>query len=129
MYAIVDIETTGSYAANNGITELAIVLFDGNKIIDRFETLINPGSPIPHFVQVLTGISPDMVKDAPRFCEVAAKVYDILKDTVFVAHHVNFDYSFIKHQLSVEGYELDTRKLCTVRIELGKLFPVFRVIV
>src|SRR5450631_1650081 len=116
MFAIVDIETTGSYAANNGITELAIVLFDGNKIIDRFETLINPESPIPHFVQVLTGITPEMVKDAPLFSEVAAKVYDMLKDAVFVAHHVNFDYSFIKHQLSIEGYALDTPKLCTVRM-------------
>ena len=59
MYAIVDIETTGSYAANNGITELAIVLHDGNKIVDRFETLINPPVPIPQYIQVLTGIHPE----------------------------------------------------------------------
>jgi DNA polymerase III subunit epsilon len=122
MYAIVDIETTGSYAANNGITELAIVLFDGNKITDRFETLINPQSPIPHFIQILTGINPEMVKDAPLFSEIAARIYVMLKDAVFVAHHVNFDYSFIKHQLSVEGYDLDTKKLCTVRMS-RKIFP------
>ncbi len=73
MYAIVDIETTGSYAANNGITELAIVLHDGNKITDRFETLINPGTPIPHYVQVLTGIRPDMLEHAPVFADVAAQ--------------------------------------------------------
>jgi DNA polymerase III subunit epsilon len=122
MYAIVDIETTGSYAANNGITELAIVLYDGNKITGRFETLINPQSPIPHFVQVLTGITPEMVEGAPLFSEVASKVYEMLKNAVFVAHHVNFDYSFIKHQLSVEGYELDTPKLCTVRMS-RKIMP------
>jgi DNA polymerase-3 subunit epsilon len=122
MYAIVDIETTGSYAANNGITELAIVLHDGNKIVDRFETLVNPQSPIPRYVQVLTGIHPDMLKDAPVFSEVAARVHGMLKDAVFVAHHVNFDYSFVKHQLETSGFELDTQKLCTVRLS-RKVFP------
>jgi DNA polymerase-3 subunit epsilon len=57
MYAIVDIETTGGYAANNGITELAIVLHDGKKEIKRFETLVNPQFKIPHYIQSLTGIS------------------------------------------------------------------------
>jgi DNA polymerase III subunit epsilon len=122
MYAIVDIETTGSYAANNGITELAIVLHDGNKITDRFETLVNPGTPIPHYVQVLTGIRPDMLEGAPVFPEVAARVHEMLKDAIFVAHHVNFDYSFIKYQLEACGYELDVKKLCTVRLS-RKIFP------
>ena len=122
MYAIVDIETTGSYAANNGITELAIVLHDGNKIIERFETLINPQAPIPAFVQVLTGIRPEMLVDAPIFEEVAARVYELLKGAVFVAHQVNFDYSFIKHQLAAAGFELDTKKLCTIRLS-RKIFP------
>jgi DNA polymerase-3 subunit epsilon len=122
MYAIVDIETTGGYAANNGITELAIVLHDGNKITDRYETLINPLVPIPRYIQVLTGIHPDMLKDAPVFSEVAAHVFGLLKNAIFVAHHVNFDYSFIKHQLESCGYELDTKKLCTVRLS-RKVFP------
>ena len=97
MYAIVDIETTGSYAANNGITELAIVLHDGNMITDRYETLINPLVPIPRYIQVLTGIHSDMLNDAPVFSDVAARVFELLKDAIFVAHHVNFDYSFIKY--------------------------------
>jgi DNA polymerase III subunit epsilon len=122
MYAIVDIETTGSYAANNGITELAIVLHDGNKITGRFETLINPLAPIPRYVQALTGINPDMLKDAPVFSEIASRVYEMLKDAVFVAHHVNFDYSFVRHQLEACGYELNTHKLCTVRLS-RKVFP------
>ena len=122
MYAIVDIETTGSYAANNGITELAIVLHDGNKIVERFETLINPLVPIPQYVQVLTGIHPGMLVDAPLFSEVAGRVHGMLRDAVFVAHHVNFDYSFIKHQLETCGLELDTKKLCTVRLS-RKVFP------
>jgi DNA polymerase III subunit epsilon len=122
MYAIVDIETTGGYAANNGITELAIVLHDGNSIIDRFETLINPLLPIPPYVQVLTGINPDMLKNAPVFSDVASRVFEMLKDSIFVAHHVNFDYSFLKHQLETCGFELDTDKLCTVRLS-RKVFP------
>jgi len=122
MYAIVDIETTGSYAANNGITELAIVLHDGNKTIDRFETLINPQVPIPQYIQVLTGINPAMLETAPLFSDIAERVHDMLKDAVFVAHHVNFDYSFVKHQLETCGFELDTKKLCTVRLS-RKVFP------
>ena len=122
MYAIVDIETTGGYAANNGITELAIVLHDGNKILDRFETLINPGKPIPPYIQVLTGIDSAMVAEAPLFSQVASRVYEMLKDAVFVAHHVNFDYSFIRHQLLTCGFDLDTKKLCTVRLS-RKIFP------
>ncbi|HSZ34046.1 MAG TPA: exonuclease domain-containing protein [Puia sp.] len=125
MYAIVDIETTGSYAANNGITELAIVLHDGNKIVDRYETLINPETPIPRYIQVLTGIHPGMLSDAPVFSDVAFRVFELLKDAIFVAHHVNFDYSFVKHQLEQCGFELNTRKLCTVRLS-RKVFPGLR---
>ena len=122
MYAIVDIETTGSYAANNGITELAIVLHDGKMITDRFETLINPLVPIPPYIQALTGIHSGMLHEAPVFSDVAARVHELLKDAIFVAHHVNFDYSFIRHQLECCGYELDTKKLCTVRLS-RKVFP------
>ncbi|MDP4131264.1 MAG: exonuclease domain-containing protein [Bacteroidota bacterium] len=122
MYAIVDIETTGSYAANNGITELAIVLYDGNKIVDRFESLVNPQMPIPRYIQVLTGILPEMLESAPLFGEMADRVYTLLKDAVFVAHNVNFDYSFIKFHLESCGYSLNSKKLCTVRLS-RKLFP------
>lgn len=125
MYAIVDIETTGSYAANNGITELAIVLHDGNKIVDRYETLVNPETPIPRYIQVLTGIHSGMLADAPVFADVAFQVHEMLKDAIFVAHHVNFDYSFVKYQLEQCGFELDSQKLCTVRLS-RKVFPGLR---
>ena len=71
MYAIVDIETTGGYAANNAITEVAIVLHDGKRECKRYETLINPGMAIPTYVQSLTGITDGMVSDAPFFAEIA----------------------------------------------------------
>ena len=105
MYAIVDIETTGGYAANNAITEVAIVLHDGNRELKRYETLVRPGMSIPRYVQALTGISDEMVADAPYFEEIAPFIYEWLKDAVFVAHNVNFDYSFIKNQLKACGLD------------------------
>ena len=116
MFAIVDIETTGGYASANGITEIAIAIHDGNKIIDFFETLINPQLPIPRYIQSLTGISPAMVSQAPLFEEVAPRIFGMLSDKIFVAHNVNFDFSFVKHHLGRVGYHLDCKKLCTVRM-------------
>ena len=78
MYAIVDIETTGSHAGEGGITEICILISDGEKLIDRWESLINPDMPIPPFVQRLTGITDRMVANAPRFSEVAQSVYELL---------------------------------------------------
>lgn len=122
MYAITDIETTGSYAAANGITEISIHIHDGEKVIEKFETLINPGQPIPYYIQSMTGITDKMVASAPRFEEVAEKIYAILHDKIFIAHNVNFDYSFIKSHLKESGFELNSKKLCTVRLS-RKIFP------
>jgi DNA polymerase-3 subunit epsilon len=116
LFAIVDIETTGSYAAGSGITEIAIVIHDGQEILSTYETLINPKRPIPYFIQNLTGITPEMVVNAPTFDEVAGQVYELLQGKIFVAHNVNFDYSFVKHHLERCGYLLDVRKLCTIRM-------------
>ncbi len=116
LYAIVDIETTGSYAAGAGITEIAIVITDGVEILDRWESLINPHRAIPYFIQQLTGITPDMVAGAPSFPEVAEHVHSMLHDKIFVAHNVNFDYSFVNHALEQCGHPLHARKLCTVRL-------------
>ncbi|MES2702772.1 MAG: exonuclease domain-containing protein [Bacteroidota bacterium] len=116
LYAVVDIETTGSYAAGNGITEIAIVIHDGIKVLNFYESLVNPHIPIPYFIQRLTGINDRMVANAPAFEEIAGQVYELLQDKVFVAHNVNFDYSFIKHHLLKAGYDLDSKKLCTVRL-------------
>lgn len=122
MYAIVDIETTGGYASANGITEVAIVLHNGIEVEGKFHTLINPGVPIPRYITSLTGISNEMVYAAPRFEEVAANIYQLLCARIFVAHNVNFDYSFLKHHLQAAGFELNTKKLCTVRMS-RKAFP------
>lgn len=122
LYAVVDIETTGGFASGNAITEISVLVHDGQKIIKRFETLINPEMDIPPYIEALTGISNDMVKDAPRFKDLADELYELLRDKVFVAHNVNFDFSFIKHHLGLSGYELKAQKLCTVRLS-RKLLP------
>lgn len=122
MYAIVDIETTGGYAAANGITEICIHVFDGEKVVETYETLVNPRQPIPYYIQSMTGISNEMVAKAPVFEEVAPRIHALLHDKVFVAHNVNFDYSFVKHQLEEAGFILNTKKLCTVRMS-RKIIP------
>jgi len=122
MYAIVDIETTGGYASNNGITEVAIVLHNGKAIEGRYQTLINPLQKIPVYITALTGINQSMVADAPAFNEVASNIHRLLNDRVFVAHNVNFDYSFLKHHLQAAGLDLNCSKLCTVRLS-RQVFP------
>ncbi len=124
MYAIVDIETTGGYAAAHGITEISIHIFDGNTVIKKFETLINPCQPIPKYIQAMTGITDEMVANAPVFEDVAETVYDLLHDKIFIAHNVNFDYSFVKSHLMAYGYEYNAKRLCTVRLS-RKIFPGF----
>ena len=116
MYAIVDIETTGGYAAANGITEIAVFISDGKKILNRFHTLLNPVYTIPKFVVALTGITNEMVEHERPFSSIADDLFEMLSDKVFVAHNVNFDYSFVKHHLAQSGYELNCKKLCTIRL-------------
>ncbi len=122
MYAIVDIETTGGHANANGITEIAIRIHDGMQVVKRFETLVNPQREIPIYISALTGITDDMVANAPLFKDVAHEVYQLLQGQIFVAHNVNFDYSFLRFHLAQVGLELHCNKLCTVRLS-RKIIP------
>lgn len=121
-FSIVDIETTGGSAKTNGITEIAIIRIEDGKEIDRYETLINPNMLIPHKITMLTGITNEMVEDAPAFHEVAQAIWDRTHDHVFVAHNVNFDYSFIREQFALLGFQWRPKRLCTVRLS-RKLIP------
>ncbi len=116
MYAIVDIETTGGNAARNRIIEIAIFIFDGENVIDEFQTLINPERYIPPYISAFTGISNEMVIDAPTFEEVADRLEELMDGKIFVAHNVNFDYSFIKKEFQSIGRTFRNKKLCTVRL-------------
>ena len=114
-YAIVDIETTGGNASHSRITEIAILIHDGEKVIERWETLINPEKEIPPAIFALTGITNEMVSDAPIFEMISDTVFEMLSNRIFVAHNVNFDYSFIRHELEKSGIKWTAKKLCTVR--------------
>ena len=117
-YSIVDIETNGGIK----ITEISIFIFDGEKVIDEYTTLVDPESYIPPFITNLTGINSAMVSNAPKFYEIAKKVAEITKDTIFVAHSVNFDYNIIQKEFKELGFDFKRKKLCTVRLT-RKLIP------
>ncbi len=121
-YAVVDVETTGTSYKNGKITEIAILIHDGIKIIEEFSTLINPEQKIPYRIQQLTGINDRMVETAPKFFEVAKKIVEITEDCVFVAHNASFDYNFIRQEFKYLGYDFQLEKLCTVKLS-RKLIP------
>ena len=122
MYTVVDIETTGGSSKYNRITEIAMIKFDGEKVVDEFTSLINPEVPIPGFITSLTGIDDDMVAQAPTFAELAGQIEAFTADTVFVAHSVNFDFGFLKKEFEAVGHRFDRKKLCTVRLS-RKIIP------
>ena len=124
-YAIVDLETTGGMARRDKITEIAIVITDGEQILDSYTTLVNPERSIPSEITRITGITNSMVSDAPKFYEVAKDVVEWLEGHIFVAHNVRFDYSFLKEEFARLGYTFSKRQLCTVRLS-RKAFPGLR---
>jgi len=125
IYAIIDIETTGGRAARDKITEVAILLHDGQRVIDTYETLINPERGIPDNITRITNITNEMVAEAPRFYEVAKKIVEMTEGAIFVAHNVRFDYGFIKAEFKRLGFTYTRRQLCTVRLS-RKVFPEIR---
>jgi DNA polymerase-3 subunit epsilon len=122
MYAIVDIETTGGSSRIEKITEIAIIQHDGEKITGEFSTLINPERNIPYYITSLTGITNEMVGDAPRFFEVARTIVELTEGRTIVAHNAKFDYSFIREEFKSLGYNFRRDLLDTVTLS-RKLIP------
>ena len=98
-YTVVDVETTGLSAYRDGITEICCLRVTGGQVVDRFSTLVNPGQPIPMFIQLMTSITDDMVRDAPSFRQVIPEFLEFLGESVLVAHNAPFDLSFINYGL------------------------------
>jgi DNA polymerase-3 subunit epsilon len=96
LYSILDVETTGGKFNEEGITEIAIYRFDGEKIVDQFVSLINPEIPIQPFVQQLTGINDKMLINAPKFYQIAKRILEITENSILVAHNSSFDYRMLK---------------------------------
>ena len=117
-YVVVDIEATGAKMPPNRIMELGAYRVSGGKIVDEFVTLVNPEIPIPRFVITLTGITNDMVKQAPLFAEVAPKWLEFVEDAVLIAHNAPFDTNFINHEISrvYPGHRMINPHLCTVTL-------------
>jgi DNA polymerase-3 subunit epsilon len=122
MYAIVDIETTGGSAHKEKITEIAVYLHDGNEITNEFVSLINPERNIPYFITNLTGITNEMVEDAPKFYEIAKKIIEFTEGRTFVAHNARFDYSFIRQEYKSLGFNFKRNILDTVALS-RKILP------
>ena len=115
VYVVVDIETTGGRAEQHRITEVGMQKVQGGKVIDQWQSLINPQRHIPRSITQLTGIDNAMVANAPRFAEVADEIDAFTQNAVFVAHNVNFDYGFIKAEFTRIDRRFRRAKLCTVQ--------------
>ncbi len=113
--AIVDLETTGSNTEADSITEIGIVFVDEQGQIETWSSLVNPQSLITPFVQSLTGITNEMVQDAPLFCELAQEIYDLLQGRLFIAHNVSFDYGVLSRAFLKEGLIFKSPRLCSVK--------------
>ena len=122
MYAIIDIETTGLSPVNEKITEIAIYLHDGVRITDSYNTLINPERKISPYITRLTGITNEMVEDAPKFWEIAKEIVQYTENRIFVAHNASFDYNFIRSEFKSLGYNFSCNTLCTVKLS-RKIIP------
>jgi len=122
MYAILDIETTGGKYNEEGITEIAIYRFDGQKIVDQFSSLVNPERSIQPFVVNLTGINNEMLRNAPKFYEVAKRIIEITEDCIVVAHNAQFDNRILTTEFDRLGYPFQKETLCTVELA-KKLIP------
>lgn len=119
--AFVDLETTGTTASADRITEVGIILVDGSDI-QEWSCLINPETRISAFIERLTGITNEMVADAPTFAEIAQQVFCMLEGRLFVAHNARFDYGFLKQSFKREGYDFRATTICTVKLS-RRLFP------
>lgn len=122
MFAIIDVETTGFSAAQEKITEIAIILHDGEKEVERFHTLINPERKIPYRITQLTGINNSMVDGAPRFFEIAKQIIQLTEGHIIVGHNVTFDYNFLRAEFKEFNYDFKRETFCTVRTS-RKLLP------
>lgn len=123
-FVVVDLETTGAKTPPCRVTEIGAYRVSQGQIVAEFQTLVNPEMPIPPFIVNLTGISNQMVKDAPRFEEVAPLWLEFAGDAVLVAHNASFDVRFLNHELSrvFPGRRMANSNLCTVVLS-RRIFP------
>jgi DNA polymerase III epsilon subunit family exonuclease len=123
-YVVFDFETTGAKVPPCRVTEIGAYRVKDGKIVDEFQSLINPECEIPIFITQLTGISDSMVRNAPKFAEIAEDLLDFMGDSVLVAHNAEFDMKFLNHEVGLihQGYRMKNPQLCTVKLS-RRLLP------
>ena len=119
---LLDIETTGGSATNSRITEIGALRVENGKVVGKYQQLVNPEEPIPYFITNLTGINDATVWEAPTFMGIADDLELFLSDAIFVAHHVSFDYSFIKMEFQRIGYSFTMDRICSAKLS-RRLYP------
>lgn len=119
---MVDLETTGTNAGRDRITEVGALLLDTDGAEHEFQTLLNPYISIPPYISSLTGITNAMVADRPGFEDIAPQLWSLINDTVFIAHNARFDYAFLKQNFAQCGYRFRPNIVCTVKLA-RRLFP------
>ena len=122
---LLDCETTGGRASYHRITEIGLLVVEGGQVVEQWQTLINPERSIPAGITRLTGITQEMVNQAPKFAEVADELLAKLNDRVLVAHHARFDYGFLKREFARMGVKYHDQPLCSVKIS-RLLYPQFK---
>lgn len=122
MFAVIDLETTGGNHNSERIIEIGIVLHDGKIKIGEYTTLINPQKEISAFISTFTGITNSMVKNAPKFSDVADTILELLEGKIIVAHNAKFDYNFIKSEFRRLNIPFSKKNICTVQLS-RKIFP------
>jgi DNA polymerase-3 subunit epsilon len=121
-FAIVDLETTGGSASLHEVIEVGVVFVEDNRITGQWTSLVRPNRYIPPHITTLTGITNADVAGAPSFSSIAKNLYQLLEDTVFLAHNLSFDFSFLQKSFAREGLQFDPPRACTVRYT-KKLVP------
>ena len=123
-FVVFDLETTGAKTPPCRVTEIGAYRVRNGEIVEEFHTLVNPETPIPFFISMLTGITDEMVKDAPKFGDVADSFLRFIGDSVLVAHNAGFDMRFLNHEVGrlFEDYRLANPSMCTVQLS-RKLLP------
>lgn len=125
LFAIIDTETTGGNPSKDRVMEIAIIIHNGETVIEQYATLVNPEAPIMPFVVSLTGITNEMVKDAPTFEEIAQRVFELTENKIFVAHNVRFDYGILRNEFRRMGVRFNRKQLCTVKLA-RKILPGYK---
>lgn len=124
-FSIIDVETTGSSPRFGRIIELGILRVEKGEVVETFETLVNPGMALPPFITELTGIKEKDLVKAPAFDDIKDEVIELLRDSVFVAHNVAFDYGFVKQEFKRSDYVFNSERLCTVKLSRS-LYPEYK---